>query len=184
MAEQNQTANKESVVAIYDQVCTSYGRIDDFRAKLLGLLPLFAGVGIFSLVRKKDEGFPTEALVAAGAFGAVVTIGLLFYELRGVQRCIGLATLGKSLERKMKVSGQFVCWPHSIGRFINEPLAAGFVYSAVLAAWSWVGTYAWPCVASLLPPSLFLLSFLAVWLFYRHVRPADAKEPTLEDDCR
>ncbi|MGR9116265.1 MAG: hypothetical protein ACU85E_10905 [Gammaproteobacteria bacterium] len=184
MADQEQTEHDKNLIAVYSEVCASYGRIDDFRARLLGLLPLFTGAGIFGLVQKQNQELSAEALAAAGAFGAVVTIGLLFYELRGVQRCIALACLGKILENKMKVRGQFVCWPHSVGRFINEPIAAGFVYSSVLAAWSWVGTSSWSCAAHVVPPLLFLFSFFAVWLFYLRVRPPETEnQEALKKKC-
>jgi hypothetical protein len=35
---------------VYDQLCISYRAIDDFRAKLLGFLPLVSGSGIFLLL--------------------------------------------------------------------------------------------------------------------------------------
>ena len=42
---------------VYQQLCTTYHAIDDIRTKLLGLLPLATGGGIFLLVgdEKKIE---------------------------------------------------------------------------------------------------------------------------------
>ena len=37
----------ENVRTVYREPCTSYRAIDDFRMKLLGLLPLATGAGIF-----------------------------------------------------------------------------------------------------------------------------------------
>lgn len=36
----------------YQELCNSYRAIDDFRAKLLGFLPLATGTGIFLLLDK------------------------------------------------------------------------------------------------------------------------------------
>jgi hypothetical protein len=40
-------ANSEVARAAYAEVCRSYERIDDFRAKLLGFLPFVSGAGLF-----------------------------------------------------------------------------------------------------------------------------------------
>ncbi len=42
----------EDAVKIYNELCTSYRAIDDFRAKLLGLIPLVTGTGISLLFKK------------------------------------------------------------------------------------------------------------------------------------
>jgi hypothetical protein len=39
----------ENLKTVYQQLCESYRAIDDFRAKLLGFLPLATGTGIFLL---------------------------------------------------------------------------------------------------------------------------------------
>src|SRR5215204_2208982 len=95
---------------VYQELCNSYRAIDDFRAKLLGFLPLATGTGIFLLVSNlisnvQDVQNPapktevqnlaaktevpnlltpetmTAFLWAAGAFGFSITLGLFFYEL-------------------------------------------------------------------------------------------------------
>ena len=37
---------------VYDRVCESYLAIDDFRMKLLGLLPVATGTGMFLLLTR------------------------------------------------------------------------------------------------------------------------------------
>lgn len=39
----------EKLRLVYEQLCDGYHTIDDFRAKLLGFLPLMTGTGIFLL---------------------------------------------------------------------------------------------------------------------------------------
>lgn len=68
---------KEALRTAYQEVCRSYHAIADFRAKLLGLLPLASGTGIY-LLAKGD----TNYLVPLGIFGFVVTLGLFVYEIR------------------------------------------------------------------------------------------------------
>jgi hypothetical protein len=84
----------ENTRKAYDEVCRSYERIDDFRAKLLSLLPIVSGTGLFLLLRETGLGEAAtdsrSLLTFSGSFGAVITLGLLFYELRGIQRCVRL----------------------------------------------------------------------------------------------
>src|SRR5262245_16336831 len=74
---------KEEQLKVYEQLCTSYRAIDDFRAKLLGFLPLVSGSGVFLLLndafRNADKGdFARQFLRPIGLFGFVITLGLFF----------------------------------------------------------------------------------------------------------
>jgi len=134
----------ENLRTLYKELCTSYRAIDDFRAKLLAALPLASGTGIFLL--SGDLGkLDTSMLLPIGLFGFVVTLGLLIFEIHGIRRCTHLIALGKYLEAQLEIEGQF--GNRCIGlqplgesqsklrRYINEPLAAGIIYPAVLASW-------------------------------------------------
>lgn len=158
----------------YSEVCHSYERIDDFRSKLLGLLPLVSGTGLFFLLRSPPGGSDSrsdELITLAGVFGILVTVGLLFYELRGIQRCNRLAAVGADLERQMGVEGRFTRWPTSVGHFINEPVAAGFIYPAVLGSWTFlVARNASFAAAAFGSVVVFAVGFAGVYAFYRHVK--------------
>jgi len=68
--------------AVYQELCNSYRAIDEFRTKLLGLLPLATGTGIFILIMDDDKFRAVEDyLPYIGLFGFFITLGLLFYEL-------------------------------------------------------------------------------------------------------
>jgi hypothetical protein len=129
-------------IKAYDEVCRAYERIDDFRAKLLGALPVVSGVGLFVLLGNGGVAAAGsdnwKFLTFAGSFGTMVTIGLLLYEQRGIQYCIRLTTVAQQLESKLGVRGRFTSWPHSMRRLINEPTASGIIYSSVVAAWVFV----------------------------------------------
>jgi hypothetical protein len=183
MAEEQQGQPNGNFKAAYEKVCESYHAIDDFRLKLLGLLPLASGTGIFLLLQEKSK-FDPKYLLYVGIFGFLVTLGLYIYELRGIQRCIRFSTIGKDLEHKMNVQGQFRRWPHSVGRFINEPIAAGVIYAVVLAGWAFVATAPVPvqpdaaanmlklpiAVTIVVLTGILLTGFLSALLFYWNVR--------------
>jgi hypothetical protein len=131
---------QDEQLKVYEQLCNSYRAIDDFRAKLLGFLPLATGTGVFLLVtdRAKIE-FMQQLFNPIGAFGFVITLGLFFYELYGIKKCTHLIKAGIALEEDLKIqNGQFTCRPPGVWLLINEPLAAGVIYPAVLAAWTFL----------------------------------------------
>ena len=156
----------------YDQTCATYRAIDDFRAKLLGFLPIASAGGVF-LVVEATESDSGGVLVAAGVFGFVVTLGLLTYEIYGIERCHYLIEYGRRLELDMHVpNGQFQQRPREVvpiaGRWklpvgIDEPLATALIYPAVLAGWAFVamqaGSPIWAAVGAFI---IFLVGFVLI----------------------
>jgi hypothetical protein len=147
MRNEDDIKNNDNIRAAYEQLCTSYRAIDDFRAKLLGLLP--TGTGIFLVIPElvkagsPKEGGPYIDLIHSlslpiGAFGFVTALGLFFYEIYGIRKCTHLIEVGKYLERKLGARGQFEFRAPGIGGLINEPFASGLIYPAVLAAWTFL----------------------------------------------
>lgn len=75
---------------------------------LLGLLPLASGTGIFLLLNpdlikamfsSSDPQDLTSSLRLVGIFGSLITLGLHFYELRGIQTCNKIIEIGAELEK-------------------------------------------------------------------------------------
>ena len=63
--------------AIYEEICRSNDGIADFRGKLLALLPIASGAGIFLLIGENvEQSAVVQHLLALGLFGALVTLGL------------------------------------------------------------------------------------------------------------
>lgn len=145
MPDQN---NYENLRAVYAQLCSSYLAIDQFRGMLLGLLPLASGAGIFLLIREPDKPIDPLLLPPIGAFGFVIALGLFIFEIYGIRRCTHLIVLGKHLEKRLGADGQFQWRPNGIegfgllpkglARYVNEPLAAGVIYPAVLGGWAYM----------------------------------------------
>ena len=139
---------------VYEQLCTSYRAIDEFRTKLLALLPLATGGGIFLLVGDQNRAAAINPyLPAIGSFGFLVTLGLFLFELHGIKKCTQLIKVGTELEEDLgtkvgteleedlgtnEKKGQFIGRPLGVIGFINEPFAAGIIYPAVLAAWAFL----------------------------------------------
>jgi hypothetical protein len=168
---------------MYDKVATQHDRIDDFRAKLLALLPIATGIGLFALVKDaptRDVGF----FLAIGIFGAISSVGLFVHELRGITECYMLIELGAALEekltqkkqKKMKLPGAFsgrsswgFAWyvmPNGTAKknktIVNRETAALIIYPTVIAAWVFVA--GWPYLGLVWSLALsFLALAVAVW---------------------
>lgn len=136
----------ETLKLEYEQVCSSHQAITDFRGKLLGLLPLAAGAGIFLLLDKpiSDKSNQTQVaalLAAAGAFGAIITIGLYFYERRGMVECHLLRRRGGELERQLCLKQDYSRFQGNPSGFVGPHGAGPIVYFAVVAGWIFVAVY-------------------------------------------
>lgn len=148
----------ESLLNVYQEICKSIHDVDDFRMKLLGLLPLTSLIGIFAL--GKGSSSATQTAVATqtaesqhligfiAIFAAALTLSLFIYEIRGILRCHNLIMRGKAIEDSLGVEGQFcACMEEHLGKekgkhwteratnFFDAKLAACVIYSTVMTAW-------------------------------------------------
>jgi hypothetical protein len=143
----------ENLRVAYQEVCRSLQVIDDFRARLLALLPISSGAGIFLLLSTDD----TEHLGLIGLLGGLITLGLFTFELRQIVVCRHLVRVGALLEHDMKFEvthGQFLGRPSPSGadkirlqlgtgsarawgrlRVVSVPTASFIVYLTVIAGW-------------------------------------------------
>ena len=135
---------------MYQETCKSHGAIADFRAKLLALLPLASGAGVFVLLGKVNDDNQTF-LVPIGLFGIAVTFGLLMYELRGIEDCTMLRERAKMMEKRLGVpadESQFGAWGPGKRGLVDEIGAGWIVYTAVMFSWAGLTVYGswgeWP----------------------------------------
>lgn len=140
MAEQPTPGDprSEDLRSVYAEICKSYHGIDDFRARLLALLPIASGAGGLLILADKDT--VKNFLGPIGIFGALITLGLFIFELRGIQKCNVLIKMGQAIETEMKVkSGPFRTYPRGhLNGVISAVTAAYVVYLTILAAWCYL----------------------------------------------
>ena len=171
-----------STQAMYERVCESYHAVDDFRMKLLGLLPVATGTGVFLLLNSNTDLLgPGQAatqqrqtlehfLIAIGGFGFLFTLGLFAYELFGIKKCHYLIETGTRLEFSLKVEGQFRSRPPNLLRVVNEPFASALIYPASLAAWTFLAfaystsSWRWWLPATVFAGGLAFTVAVAIWI--------------------
>lgn len=167
--------------AVYQELCTTYRAIDDFRAKLLGFLPLVSGAGVFfllgdALTDEKRHIIAHPFLEPIGLFGCAITLGLFAFEIYGIKKCHAVIRTGQLLEDKLGIEtklgvkvGQFLNRPQNVIGVVNEPFAAGVIYPAVFAAWLYLVLLVdWPNMALMVAVISFFIG-LAATLFFDFV---------------
>jgi hypothetical protein len=125
--------------AAYQEIGATFRQLDDFRAKLLGFLPLVSGVGIFAILQQQGNVIVPSTL---GLLGAVVTLGLGIHEFRTILRCKALIDAGRQLEQALGLDSecglfqQYPCkFPYPL---ISTGVASAIVYVSVFVAWLYV----------------------------------------------
>jgi hypothetical protein len=175
-------AVQAAALATYEEICRSYHAIDEFRMKLLGLLPLASLVSVFLIDRNSlvaHAGTPassgSELVGFAAIFAAMLTLALFLYEVRGIQRTHSLITEGKHIEEQLGIRhGQFhVCeqeHARSPLRALNAKFIACLIYALVFAGWFFLalrvgfGIHAGTCViwTTVTGLAIAALTYLAV----------------------
>ena len=138
-------ATDETLRAEYQEVCRSHQAITEFRGKLLGLLPVATGAGIFLLLNRPGKTQDTATfntfLVAAGIFGAFAAFGLYLYEYRGMKECHLLRERGANLEYELRLSNDFSRFQKNRQGLFGPREAGPIVYGAVVAGWIFVSVH-------------------------------------------
>jgi len=168
----------DNLKTAYEQLCKSHDAIDDFRSKLLALLPIASGGGIFLLLNKDsagNNGLLEQFSTPIGIFGFLVTVGLFADEVYGIRKCHAIILAAQQLEAELGATGPFTTRPRELLGFINEPFAAGIIYPVVMAAWAFVGShFAVPRAAPWIAGIVFLTGFVSM-LFYNLCSKRDAE---------
>jgi hypothetical protein len=129
----------DNLTTAYTQVCTSYHDLEDFRTKVPGFLPLASGAGIYYVLNTNLKTV-ADSVHSIGFVGAIITLGLYFYELRALQLSEGLKETGIGIEIQLGILGQFRTRPHSAGHIVNNVVGSCLIYSAVFAGWLYLAS--------------------------------------------
>ena len=100
----------DKLLDIYKEICTNIRVTDEISFKLLGMVPLASGIGsgALTILRPSEPlGVYAAGLAVAGlsALGALITLGLLRWELRNIQKCNWLIARAAHLETEILGKG-------------------------------------------------------------------------------
>jgi hypothetical protein len=140
---------------LYREMCSSHDRIADFRAKLLALLPIASGAGLFLLLEADTTA--SAHLGPIGLFGFAVTLGLFLYELRGMDECLLSRCRAANLEDAARIPYYQARFLKNPSRFIGPQGAAWVIYPAVLAAWLYAAEQRWGWIPEQALPFVYLI---------------------------
>ncbi len=160
----------EELRMVYQELCTSYQNIADFRSKLLGLLPFVTTSSfVATMIGDPTKSLPLARLVLPfGLLGALVTLALFLYEVENLKRSALLTAQGRTLEKAMHLIGPFTPGPSSL---FNTRNAAGLIYSTTFAGWICLALwFALPGTAIYVTLFVFVISVLLSLPFLQRLR--------------
>jgi hypothetical protein len=193
--------SEPAVLAAYEEASKALAGLMEFRGKLLALLPLASGAGIFLLLVAEARTAPAEYLFAAGLFGCLVTLGLYFHELYSIRWCETLFACGIRIEERLWLAasgqgrpdpelGPFRTAPDEFAGYVSARGAALIIYPATMSAWSYLAIAPMKLTESgslgaWMIPALVMVTFVLIG--WATIRPADTGKPSsdaLGMDCR
>lgn len=132
--------NRELLLKLYEQVSANWRQLTEVRFHLLAIVPTVSILLIATVLSEEGpaKGLSVFGRVAIAAFGFLVTVGLLIYDLRNSQFYNDLISRGRKIEEELGVDTAIFAgrlkpkpsWP-----WIQHSLATGVIYGSSLVAW-------------------------------------------------
>jgi hypothetical protein len=133
--------DEKGLIAAYEELCNRHQQIDEFRGKLLALLPIASGAAALVLLLN-NSGTVGEYLLPIGVYGIAITFGLFIYELHGIAVCKQIMEQAGGLENDLKIptyEGQYRDRNQNLlHRIIEVEMASWIVYISVLGGWVYI----------------------------------------------
>jgi len=160
--------DRAHLLELYIRVCDNIRITDETSFKLLGTVPIAAGIGSGALTVLEKSKLLSDAytgLVVLGLsiLGGLITFGLFRWELRNIQKCKWLISRAAALERKL--FAHCISHPQFVGIASQKDLGASKLDSISLAStwkfpwgkteaekliyWAAIGTWFVPMVVGL-----------------------------------
>jgi hypothetical protein len=129
---------KDVLLALYTQVCTSWRSLLDIRFKLLGLVPTVSILVLASLL--SSEGWAKGISISAKAllclFGLLVTFGLFLYDRRNSELHDDLISRGRRIEEELGIdTGHFRGRLKPTIWLVSHTSALVIIYGTAMIGW-------------------------------------------------
>ncbi|MGB7838978.1 MAG: hypothetical protein WBL40_12795 [Terrimicrobiaceae bacterium] len=138
LRESTQTpAERELLLKLYEQTCTTWRMLVDVRFKLVALVPTLSLISLATVFGGGDatKYFSPKLRLLFACLGLVVTLGLLIYELRNSQLHDDLISRGRKIEDELGVDTGVFRGRKVAKGIIKHDHAIFLIYGAALVAW-------------------------------------------------
>jgi hypothetical protein len=124
---ENATPDQEHLTELYKEICQNIRVTDEISFKLLGTVPISAGIGSGALTILEKSQLLTDIYVGLTTLGlaicgALITFGLFQWELRNIQKCKWLIARAAKLEQHL--FAQNISNPQFDGMASDDDLSA------------------------------------------------------------
>jgi hypothetical protein len=133
------TPDKDALIALYEQICTSWHVLIDIRFKLLGFVPAVSVLLLVNLLSSEGaaSGLSTITKIVIAVLGLLATVALLLYDLRNSELHDDLISRGRKIEETWGVdTGQFRGRLKSSNWFVKHDRATALIYGSALVGWA------------------------------------------------
>jgi hypothetical protein len=139
MAAAKEADRKEILLALYEQICSSWHLLIDIRFKLLAFVPAVSTLSIAALLSTDGpvKGLSPAVRTGVAALGLLTTTALFLYDRRNSQLHDDLISRGRRIEDELGVhTGQFRGRLKPSNPFVKHDLATGLIYGSAFLAWT------------------------------------------------
>ena len=127
--------NKDLLLMLYEQVCSTWKALIDVRFKLLGLVPTVSIAVLASILSTKSDGLMFSGKLLISLLGMLASIGLFIYDKRNSELHDDLISRGRKIEEELGIeTGIFRGRLNSTG-IIKHDVATNLAYFPTLIAW-------------------------------------------------
>jgi hypothetical protein len=130
-------ADRDLLLKLYEQTCTTWRMLVDVRFKLFALVPTASLISLATVFSGGDSTkyfSPTLRLLFA-SLGLAATLGLLTYELRNSQLHDDLISRGRKIEDELGVDTAVFRGRKVAKGPIKHDYATFLIYGAAIIAW-------------------------------------------------
>jgi len=130
--------DRDLLLKLYEQTCTTWRMLVDVRFKLLALVPTISLVSLATVFNGGDstEYFSPRLRLLFAILGLAATVGLLVYELRNSQLHDDLISRGRKIEDELGVDTGVFRGRKVAKGLIKHDTATVLIYGAALIAWA------------------------------------------------
>ncbi len=132
-------ASKDELIALYEQICSSWHVLIDIRFKLLGFVPAVSAVLLANLLASEGaaKGLSLAIKIGIAVLGLVATLALFIYDRRNSELHDDLISRGRKIEELWGIhTGQFRGRLKSSNWLIRHDRATMLIYGSALIGWA------------------------------------------------